>query len=200
MFIKLWTRNNDDTFRTGDRKRFTMTMATNPQNKSRRCRNPNIYETYKHPKNDDEFRTGDRQVLRWLWPHQPTQRIQKIHNSEILINRWTLDNDDAFRTGDRTKLTDPQKSTYLWNLWPFSNDDMSRTRDRQIFTIAMATDPKNKSRRCRIPNIYEPNQNLKTGTHSEPGARKYLRRLCPPTLKTNPEDAEIQAFMKPVNT
>ena len=67
-------------------------------------------------------------------------------------------------------------------------------------TMAMDTDPPNKSRRSKTQNMYETYEHLKKTTHSETGTDKYLRWLWPPSHKTNSEDAEIQTIVQPVNT
>ncbi len=63
---------------------------------------------------------------------------------------------------------------------------------KKNITMDMATDPPNKSRRCRNQNIYGTYEHLTTTTHSEPGTDIYLRALWPSTHETNSEDAEIQ--------
>ena len=54
-------------------------------------------------------------------------------------------------------------------------------------TIAMATDPPNKSRKCRNQKQHGTYEHLITTTHLEPGTEKDLRWLWPLTHKTNSE-------------
>ena len=66
-------------------------------------------------------------------------------------------------------------------------------------TMAIATDPPNKFRRCKNQNMYRTYEHKKKATHSELETEKDLRWLWPLTPITNPEDAEIQTVMRNTN-
>ena len=181
-------------------------MATNIRNKSRRCRNQHIYQTYEHL-NMTQIHSGQQSnhydgVGPW-----PTEQIKKMQKSK---HSWNLSTSKNYTNSERAqkKIYDAYshrrtiqiqkmpKSKCLWNLWTTKNNTNSKGGTKTLM-MAMATDPKAKQE--DVESEYSWNLwTLKNGTNSELGTEKYLRWLWTQTHKTIPEDAEIKIFMKPL--
>ncbi len=141
-------------------------LATDAQNKSRRCRNPNIYETCEHLSTTHKNRTGKQRNLRWLWaPTRKNTYKPNIYETCELIDTTQKtenkmgkicdgycmatyaqnksrrhSNPIIYQTSEHLNATTKNRSgerTYLRGLWPLTLKTNSEDAEINTFTKPM---------------------------------------------------------------
>ena len=208
----LWASRHDTKSRTGE-KTYLRPMATDAQNQSGWCKNPNIYETCKDLNTSQKNRTvGKKRFTMAMATDAQNKSRSKTQKSKHLRNLFEDQNTTPKnRTGGKKRITiattNAQNKTRRCrnpNIYTTCQDLNTTQKERQQGkkrpTMAMATDTQNKSRRHTNPNIYAACKHLNMTQKTGPRERTDLRLLWPPPYKTKPEDKDIQTFTTHVST
>ena len=143
------------------KNRFTMVIATDAQNKSRRSRNPNIYKRNLSAPKHNKNRTEAQKRFTMVIATNAQNKSRRHRNPNIYIRILSAPKHDKTELRKRKNLRWLWPPTHQTNAEDVEvqtfcgppNTKTNRTGAKKRLTMAMATNAQNKSRRRRNPNM-----------------------------------------------